>query len=843
VSAGRIEEALPLLMDLLSTAEGTVGVAARASSVAQQLGDSKSMIKAYGAIAHHAKSDPLRLGYASWTAMQLQAVGRQVEALEYWLVARELRPDSSVALEGAVRGTVQRREPQKVRALFAESRPDAATLLADALVAAGDHDGAVDVLQDHAEAMQRSGAPAEARMGVYVEIERMRCEVEDWQGAYDALVERRELCRNAQVRAEADAARRWLLSQKLADTDAAWDMYRQLHEDAPYDRQVTDALARIAGVRGEVAVAIGYLDELAESAGDEAEAARYRCRIGQVQEQAKNAAGARQAYLDALDHVPDDREALDGLRRLAEQAKDWPGLIAVLQREATSAKVARQIELRRQIAQVTENEIGDRRVAMDAWRALLEIDPGDREALTHQLALAEALGEWQVFVETGDQLVQQLTSRERATLLRKMGMVCQDRLSRNDAVRYYEQAVAIKPPDHEAALRLEGLARNRADWPGVVRALRLQSDADVDVDKRIEALVKAARIEVEALHDKEAGAACYAQLLELRPDHEGALRFMAVFLYDSRRFDEALPICERLEPMLQEVDELDDFDSRMDLSTFFFFFGEILRNRGQDEKALPRYEKALELNPSHLPSLEAVGPLYVTSRQWSKAEKVFRQLLQLSGGQGEKARVAGMYTSLGLVERELGNPDKAYKRFSKALEIYPNHVGALKGMALILEDRKDWSNLLNVYNNVIYHATVPEDVVDAYMTKGRILDDQMQRQDKAAQHYQRTLDLDPNQPAAYLRLAELAMRRDAFGEAGELAERALQLDSDRVQALRPLLLVLRAAAWHSAGRTPEAERCLRESRMLDPELMKALGDLPLQDLERMRRVIKERLPR
>ncbi|MEZ4241878.1 MAG: tetratricopeptide repeat protein [Myxococcota bacterium] len=842
VSAGRVEEALPLLMDLLSTAEGTVGVAARASSVAEQVGDTQAMIRAYAAIARQANSEPLRVGYASWTAMQLQAMGRTVEATEYWLIARELRPASSMALDGAVRGAVQRREPERIRTLFRESRPDAPMLLVDALVTADATEEAVEVLQEHVESLRASGS-REAQLGPYVELERLQCAVGDWQGAYDALVERRELCLDPTVRARADAARRWLLAQKLADTDAAWDMYRQLHEDAPYDRQVTDALARIAALRGETDTAIGYLDELASAAEGPVEAARYRCRIGEIQEKAGNASGARKAYVEALEQISDHRQALDGLRRLAEQAGDWPGLIAVLQREEKHADVARQIELRRQVAQVTEDKLQDRKAAMQAWRALLQIDPGDREALAHQLDLAEALGEWQIFVETGDQLVQQLTSRERATLLRKMGVVCQDRLSRNDAVRYYEQAVAIKPPDHEAAARLEGLARGRADWPGVVRALRLQADADVEPDRRVEALLKAARIEIEALHDKEAGAACYAQVLELRPNHEMALRFMSNYLYETKRFEEALPICVRLEPMLQQVDELDDFDTLMDLSTFFYFFGEILRNRGDEDEALPRYEKALALNPSHLPSLEAVGPLYMATEQWGKGEKVFRQLLQLSGGHGEKSRVAAMYTSLGLVERQLGNPDKAYKRFSKALEIYPNHVGALKGMALVLEDRQDWSNLLNVYNNVIYHATVPDDVVDAYMTKGRILDDQMQRQDKAAQHYQRTLDLDPNQPGAYLRLAELAMRRDAYAEAGEFAERALQLDTDLVKPLRPLLLVLRAATWHAAGRTPEAERCLREARMLDPQLMKALGDLPLQDLERMRRVIKEHLPR
>jgi tetratricopeptide (TPR) repeat protein len=806
------------------------------------VGDPEAMIKGYATLAQKAKSEALRAAYGAWTAMQLHSAGRDADALEYWQIARRHRPQSTQALLGVVRGLVARKERTKIKPLFADAPAELAPVQADALIALGDVEGAADALSAWADRLETEGLP-ERRLGVLLEVERLLAGVADWQGAHDALVKRRALCRNPAVQQAADAARRWMLSEELPETDAAWDLYRELHDERPADRQVTDALSRIACARGDIALAIGYLQELADTAPEPKEAARLRRRIGEVYESSGQLDSARQAYLDALDHVHDDRDALEGLRRLAQQAKDWPGLVAVLQREASSADHARQIELRRQIARVTEDKIGDRKVAIDAWRALLELDPKNREGLDHLLRLSEEQGAWALYVETGEVLAQLLTGRDQATLLRKVGVACQDRLGREDAHRYFEQAVAVPPPDAEAASRLEGIARARADWPGAVRALRLQAQADVEPTAKVNALLRAARVEIEALHDREAAARSYRQVLELRPDETSALKFMANHLFEARKFDEALPICERLEPQLAAEDDLEDFDTRIELSTFYYSFAEILRRKGDDDAAIPRYERALALNPTHLPSLEAVAPLYSATQAWDKAERVYRQLLQLSGGQGEKTKVATTYTELGIVERALGAPDKAYKRFTKALEIHPNHVGALKGMALILEDRQDWSNLLNVYNNIIYHATVPDDVIDAYMTKGRILDDQMQRQDKAAQHYQRSLDFDPNQPAAYLRLAELAMRRDAYKEAGDLVDNALKLDPDLVQSFRPLLLAVKSAAWQDAGHTPEAERCLRECKMLDPALHSALGDAPLQDLETMRRVIKDRLPR
>ena len=833
-AAGRPADALPVLLGVLEANPKALGVAARAATMAQQVGDAEAMLTAYAAIARNASRPPLAAAYGSWTGMQLQGAGKDAEALEFWRIALEARPGSEAALNGVVRGLVANGDIDGLCDGLAAAAPER---LAEALADAGDPARAAKVL---AEAID--GFDSEARkLAGQVVLEQLHEDAEDWQSAYEVLVVRREMCSDPRVLVLADQKIRFILAEHLAQTDAAWNLYQQLHEESPTDRGVTEALARIAGARGEITLAIGYLRELAETAEAPEDAARYQRRVGEVYERAGQGADARQAYFDALDHLPTDTEALDGLKRLAEGEEDWAGLVSVLHRESGITEGEAKVELLRRIAHVNEDKIGDPAVAMDSWRALIELAPQDREGLEHLLKLSEAQGKWEVFVDTGDALAQILQGSDRGALYRRVGIACEDHLGRDDAAVFYQKAVAVSPPDYVAARRLEGLARSRADWPSAVRALALQAQAQIGEEERVGALLSAAMIEVEARHDREAAAKFYQQILELQQNHEPALRFMSSHLFETGRFDEAMPICQRLEPVVERGQDLDDFDTRMELSSFYFYFAEMLRRQADHAEALPRYERALELNPTHLPSLEAVGPLYTESEQWKQAERVYRSLLQLSGGHGDRQKVASTYTALGLVERQLSNVEKAYKRFNKALELHPNHVGALKGMALVLEDRSDWSNLLNVYNNIIYHATVPEDVIDAYMTKGRILDVYMQRQDKAGQHYQRSLDFDPQQPVAYLRLAELALRRDAHREAGQLAEKALQLDEDLVLPHRAVLLLVRAAAWLDAGRNSEAERCLREAIALDRSLSEELGPEPLADPEKLKEVVGGRI--
>lgn len=844
--AGDLDGARALYDQLLDEGYEPVAVGSRASTVAQRAQDREAMVRAYEQIARNATAAPLRAAYGAWSAMQYDGMGQTGHAQDMWSIALDVRPDSANAFRGVARGDVATGSVEALGELFGD-RPERRREWADFLLAMGDGRAAAKVLADELDGLVDGGPEQTTSVAqllpVLVLLEHTHEMGHDWQGVYDALTLRREYTEDPTHVHEIDAKRRWLLAEKLAGTDVAWEQYKQLHDELPDDREVTEALARIAGARGETGLAIGYLRELADTAAGPDEAARYQIRVGEVYEANDDPQAAQQAYLDALDHVTDHREALDGLKRLATADEDWPRLVSVLQREANLSSGEHLLAVRREIATVTEERLGDAAVAMDAWRDVLDVNVGDREGLEHLVALSEAKEEWGPFVEAAGSLAPQLDEPERIALWRRMGIVCQEELGRDDAIDFFEKAVAGPSPDAESARRLEAIFRGRADWAAAVRALHLQAHADVDEATRVQALLDAARLELESRHDKEAAAAFYNQALSIKPDHEEALRFMASHLFEAGRFDEALPICERLEPSVEKGQDLDDFDTRMELASFYFYMAEMLKLQLEDERAIPRYERALELNPTHLATLQAVGPLYMESEAWSKAERVYRQLLQLSGGQGDREQVASTYTNLGLVERRLERSDKAYKRFNKALEFHPNHVGALKGMALVQEDRGAWSDLLNVYNQIICHATEPEDVKAAYMTKGRILDDQMQRQDKAAQHYQRSLDFDANQPVAYLRLSELAMRRDAYQEASHLAERgvAALLVDDEVD-VRPLLLLVKACALQDAGHAGDAERLLAEAVAGDDSLSGELGDTPLADLDSVRQVLKARLP-
>ncbi|HMV69295.1 MAG TPA: hypothetical protein PKA64_20805, partial [Myxococcota bacterium] len=685
-------------------------------------------------------------------------------------LARQAEPERAEAWEGEIDARLSLGDRAGVADLLGAEIPwpasvpgGAARRTAELMSrVAEDQDGAVAAAD--AWAIAASDGGLFDRLGAEIALAAAR----RWPELFSAWTARLAETFSAEERAHLERSRRLLLAERLAETDAAWDLYQQLHAADPSDREVLENLARIAGARGQRDEAISFLEQLAESAPTTLDAARYHRRIAEIWSREGDDAYAQQALYNALDFQPDDLDALAGLKEIAEKREDWEGLRSVLQREASIAPPEQRVRVLREIATLVDQRFPNRAEALDAWRAVFDADPDDTTVLWRMERLAEEAGELETLLEIGATLEVRLEGAERAGMLRRMGAVCEQLGRRDDAIHHYEQAVAAEEPDVDAAVRLEELYRQLHDYAGVVRALLAQARLARSDVERVDRVLEAARIEQGMRHDREAASRLFEEVLRIDADQPEALRGFGHWLFDVGRHAEALPVLERIVASLPAEAPPGEAIER---SILLYRLGELLRLEGREEEARGRLLEGIALNPHHLPTLEAVGPLLVGAGQWDDAERVWSQILAITAGTTDFERAAHTLTMLGRIDHARGNADDAWSRFNQALALHPNHVAALRGLASILEERRDWNALLTIYNSIIYHATLPSDVIDAYMTKGRILDEELDRQDKAVQHYERSLAFEARQPVACLRLAELALRREAWEDAAGYAAR------------------------------------------------------------------------
>jgi len=804
------------------------GDTALATAVIRQGAEPGVLAEAHLALAGVAKGAAAAT-HAEQAGRCLLAAGDADAARGAFELALEEVPGLASAREGLKQALIALKDVEAIKRLHKRAKEEPETL-GDALYAAGDLPGAV-------AAWQKAARTGDA-LSLSLRTERAQAAAGDWKGVFETLNARLPLL-GAEGRAETMARCRWLLAERLASSDEAWEFYRRLHEASPNDVDVLESLARIAGARGETALAARYLEGLATSATRPADAARYYRRLAEAYEGTRDRDAARAAFGRALDALPDDPDALEGLRRLAEADGDWQGVVGVLARLASLQQGSGQIDRFAEIARIWEEKIGDRAVAAEAWRKVLDLAPEDPEALRRLVGLSEASRDWNAYVEYARALLPHLEGTDRTELMRKLGITLAEHLQRDDdAVRFLESASSSGDHDPAAMAVLERILSQRGDWERVVELLRRTARTGSE-QERLDALGRAARIKLDHLRDREGASALYAEILALAPDSPEALRYRADYLWEAGDFGGVADIYARLEPA-ELARDTEDFDTQVEVATFCFRFADALRRAGRTREAMERYQRALELNPNHLPTLEAIGPLYMDAMEWQRADKVWKQVLQLSAGAGNNELLSRVHASLGTVEFKLGQPDKARKRFAKALELRPNDIAALRGLGEVLFAAGDWHNLLNIYNNIIYHTQNPADVIDAYLQKGFVLDARLDLADKASQHYQKSLAFNPGQPLVLLRLAELALRRPDWAEAASLADRGLQLTVDE-PAVKACLLLVRAVAYQAVGDTAAAREGYTEAVRLDPWLDEHLTNTPVEDHESVHEALRARL--
>jgi len=226
--------------------------------------------------------------------------------------------------------------------------------------------------------------------------------------------------------------------------------------------------------------------------------------------------------------------------------------------------------------------------------------------------------------------------------------------------------------------------------------------------------------------------------------------------------------------------------------------------------------------------------------EWKQAAAHFRQVLRLLSGFGDRQALDDATLNLGRCELQMDKAAAAMKRFKKILEKNPNDVGALEGMARVHWKNEDWNTLLSTYNAIIKYAKSAEQVIDAYLMKGDILEEKLGYSDKAALHYEKVLMYDKTNSKAMRRLSEICVVKEDLEKARKWADVALRTASEQddlegqvqarlLQAIttvddsRDASLTLMDEALRDAVESKAAANAIREAMSKDVPAADLLG--------------------
>jgi Tfp pilus assembly protein PilF len=123
--------------------------------------------------------------------------------------------------------------------------------------------------------------------------------------------------------------------------------------------------------------------------------------------------------------------------------------------------------------------------------------------------------------------------------------------------------------------------------------------------------------------------------------------------------------------------------------------GKVLLKRGFGTKALPKLEKALELNPSLTEARLLAGEVYLNDEQFGKAREQFQKVFDTDPGSNE-ARIG-----IASVFIEEGKLDEAEAELQKAITLNPDPSLALYRLGQVYEKKGDVQKAMETYRGAL----------------------------------------------------------------------------------------------------------------------------------------------
>ncbi len=550
-----------------------------------------------------------------------------------------------------------------------------------------------------------------------------------------------------------DLRRAELLLDRLDRADAAIPLFDLVREALPDDARARAGLERALRRLGNAA---RLAPLLAENAGREADPERRAAldfeRAGLLLEPLRATHEARALLAElAAGRSRMAQPAETRLLTLLEQERDWPALTAALEARLVRGPAEGAAELRRRLAFLCRDRLGDPLAAAEHLEAALALEPGRRDVIQSLARLYHELD------RPEDQLrVLELelvdSEPERARLLHhRLAELAASRLGDPErAERHWKALLALDPSSVPAleflTKRLEDEQRH-AELAEVLRSRLSQLSGDPRAATSLR--LRIAGLEAGPLADPESAAATLAPAAS----DEATLPVVAEPLADLYqrlgRHDELVALARRAAAASALPAERAGWRLRI---------GDALRKAGDLAGAAEAVRQGLGDRPDDAAAHAVLRDLYRQLGEFAPLALLLEAQVARAAGSSE----APIRLELaGLLEGPLAKPADALRHLRRVLETTPGHPEALGRACALAERLGDSDALAALLGEAATRTATARERAALLTRRAAVLAKPLGRRDEAIACYEEALRLDPRSETA------LAGLRQALAERGD----------------------------------------------------------------------------
>ncbi|MDI7266447.1 MAG: hypothetical protein QME96_00435 [Myxococcota bacterium] len=440
-----------------------------------------------------------------------------------------------------------------------------------------------------------------------------------------------------------------------------------------------------------------------------------------------------------LDINPADAEALDEIAKLLERSGDHAGALDGLERLVeVVAEPDRRVDILTRLGTVLEKQMGDRAGAVGRFEQALAIRPDHLPAMAALREIHVDNAEWVPAVRMLDR-EQAATpgERQRAKLLTQRGRILLDQMGDEaEAVACFEQAVALDPEAEEAGEPLVGIYVRDKQYAKAEPLLdmllrRFHGKRTAQEMKPLHvALAEAA----EALDNTDKALKSLRIAYQTDASSLGTVRSIAALHYKRKEWDNAFKFYQMI--LVQHIGS----QSPQEKVDIYHRLGNIKIAVKEVRKALNMYEKALDVDPLHRPTLDALVSLFEGQRDWEQVIHFKKQIAETVEGD----ELTALHDGIGDIWREkLNNSHKAIQAYGDALAVKPDDRNVMVKLLKLFHETKQWQKAIEVCSRIISLETEPKRISAYQQLIATTYRDEIKDADKAIEHFDLALDADP----------------------------------------------------------------------------------------------------
>src|SRR6185436_7299262 len=285
---------------------------------------------------------------------------------------------------------------------------------------------------------------------------------------------------------------------------------------------------------------------------------------------------------------------------------------------------------------------------------------------------------------------------DKVRLLFEAANIYAYKLRQDDQAKQLYAAVMALDPEHvDAGRPLADLYFNDSQWrelqPVIDMLCRKVGQLHADPQELNELYYRAAKC-ADELGDFQKALGYYKAAYDIDPTYLPTLIGRADLMFKMADYDNAGKIYQTI--LVQHRDR----QGEADVVRIYHRLGMVRQALGERKKALNMFEKALEIDPTHRDTLQAVIDLQQQQGDWEAVIHAKRGLIVTSQAKEQTQlldEIAAIYHD------KLQNPQKATAAYLEALEVAPEDHQLLQKLLDIYTETKQWKKAVETIERFI----------------------------------------------------------------------------------------------------------------------------------------------